>query len=78
MAILEYFYRALKLWENHSMFYFSLLETSVNHEPLWNPSMIDAQIPLFVPKCQVSGLIQQIKRYVETKAKSKTPIYVSR
>ena len=58
---------ALKLWEITASFislHWKHWITPIHFRLLplhgaMNPAMIDAQIPLFLPRCQLSGLIQQ-------------------
>ena len=57
---------------------FFIAASTRSHEPEWNPTMIDPQTPLFLPRGHLSGLIQLIIRYVITKSKLTTEIYYQR
>ena len=84
--ILNIFVRALKMrqisascislrWKNQKMPNFFFISASTqSHEPEWNPTMIDPQTPLFLPRGHLSGLIQRIRRNVDTEPKLTTEV----
>ena len=47
-------------------FLFVFDTTTRGNGPKWNPSQIDAQTTLFIPRSHLSGLIQQIGTYLAT------------
>ena len=72
--IFELFFQAV-YWKgpkSHLLFPSILLPRSVGSRP--NPVRLKRQDPLFPPRGHLSELIERIGSYLETKAKSKTPI----
>ena len=65
-------------WLQKSPLYFPSIILLRGIGSRWNPAKIDARTPLYLPRCHLSGLIHQIRRYVVTTKGCQTQYLKSR